>query len=137
MNFQNLRKYKFIFAFISVWLFALFIFFQFHQQILAPLLSFSKTLHSWGVFGFLFLIFLIFCASFPPIVGYGTLLFLCGFMYGFPLGLIPAFIGAMLGSTTCFVLTRKYFYQRAQKVQKNIYFSFIPVILNSWRLFKL
>lgn len=51
---------------------------------------------------------LIFIASFPPIPGYGTLSVLCGFIYGFPFGIIPPFIGGVLGSSCCFLLSRRF-----------------------------
>jgi len=53
-------------------------------------------------------ILLLFSLSFPPLFGYGTALYACGFIYGCPLGMIPAYFGPLMGSMTCFYLSRKY-----------------------------
>lgn len=42
-------------------------------------------------------------------MGYSTLAALCGFVYGFPAGMLPAYIGALSGAMTCFFLARKMF----------------------------
>lgn len=54
------------------------------------------------------MIILLMITSFPPLFGYGTLLTLCGFIFRFPLGVIPAYLGGLLGSTACFIVSRKW-----------------------------
>lgn len=50
---------------------------------------------------------LVLC-SFPPILGHGLVLHFCGFVYGFPLGFVPAFLGGVVGAFCCFTVTRKW-----------------------------
>lgn len=64
-------------------------------------------------------IVLIFIASFPPVPGYGTLSVLCGFIYGFPTGFVPPFIGGVLGSSVCFLLSRRYGRNYTRKLLKH------------------
>ena len=42
----------------------------------------------------------------PPLMGYSSSIALCGFFYGFPGGLFPAWCGALAGSCGCFLLAR-------------------------------
>ena len=45
-------------------------------------------------------------------MGYSILLYMAGYIYGFPLGFAPAFIGAFSGGCVCFFLTRKFVFLR-------------------------
>eukprot|EP01137_Pigoraptor_chileana_P025118 Opistho-2@94102 len=58
---------------------------------------------------------LVFASAFPPIVGYGWLLFLCGYALGFPLGIAPAYTGALAGAVACFALSRTLLSGRAER----------------------
>ncbi|KAJ9067156.1 Tlg2-vesicle protein [Entomophthora muscae] len=80
----------------------------YHTPILSHLESLGLYLRKAGTIGMLVPIGLIFITSFPPMPGYGTLSVLCGFIYGFPFGIIPPFIGGVLGSSCCFFLSRRY-----------------------------
>lgn len=42
----------------------------------------------------------------PPLFGYSSSIALCGFFYGFPAGIVPAWGGALAGSCGCFLLAR-------------------------------
>lgn len=54
------------------------------------------------------MVILLFLTCFPPLVGYGTLLYMFGFIYGFPLGFFPAYLGAWSGGVCCFLLARRW-----------------------------
>ncbi|KAF2831006.1 hypothetical protein CC86DRAFT_314093 [Ophiobolus disseminans] len=56
--------------------------------------------------GWVILWFLIFLVSFPPLIGYGTLLTIAGFVYGFPNGWFIAATATVAGSTASFILSR-------------------------------
>ncbi|KAJ3014235.1 hypothetical protein HKX48_005275 [Thoreauomyces humboldtii] len=80
----------------------------FRVQIVQMLTEFADTVRRMGVGGWLLMTFLQFLSCFPPLVGYGTLLYMCGFIFGFPWGWIPAFVGSWLGGVTVFLLSRRY-----------------------------
>lgn len=73
---------------------------------------------SWPTLGPLLLIGLIAVLSFPPLIGYGTSITLCGLAYGTPLdsesshGLLMAWLiasaGCLTGSTLVFLFFRRY-----------------------------
>ncbi|ORZ33116.1 snare associated Golgi protein-domain-containing protein, partial [Catenaria anguillulae PL171] len=65
--------------------------------------------------GTLMCISLLATTAFPPMMGYSTVLYLCGYIYGFPWGWIPSFIGALAGSVLCFYLSRYYLREWAQR----------------------
>eukprot|EP01001_Neometanema_parovale_P008166 NODE_4445_length_1062_cov_124.282215_g4244_i0.p1 GENE.NODE_4445_length_1062_cov_124.282215_g4244_i0~~NODE_4445_length_1062_cov_124.282215_g4244_i0.p1 ORF type:complete len:252 (+),score=22.31 NODE_4445_length_1062_cov_124.282215_g4244_i0:114-869(+) len=74
-----------------------------------PLLSFAEWLADYirakGPLGPLIMAMLVFSTCFPPLPGYGILLKMCGFIYG-PIGFVPAYLGALAGSSSCFLLGR-------------------------------
>ncbi|KAJ1557700.1 Tlg2-vesicle protein, partial [Cladochytrium tenue] len=78
------------------------------QRILGPLVDFCSKIRSLGAVGHLILTALVFLSSFPFLVGYGTLLVLSGFIFGFPSGIIPAYTGAVLGAVACFFIFRRW-----------------------------
>lgn len=51
---------------------------------------------------------MIFATCFPPLIGYGTLLYFCGFVFKFPWGFFPAFIGPFFGAAIGFPMGRKW-----------------------------
>ncbi|KAJ3334396.1 Tlg2-vesicle protein [Blyttiomyces sp. JEL0837] len=67
------------------------------KQIIPVLVDFSDKIKGLGVGGYLIMISLVFVSCFPPLFGYPTFVLLCGFIFGFPLGFIPAYIGAVAG----------------------------------------
>ncbi|KAF2756777.1 hypothetical protein EJ05DRAFT_77334 [Pseudovirgaria hyperparasitica] len=56
--------------------------------------------------GWLILWFLIIIVSFPPMIGYSTLLTISGFVYGFPNGWYIAASATVVGSTIAFIASR-------------------------------
>jgi len=56
--------------------------------------------------GWLILWGLIFVVSFPPLIGYSSLLTIAGFVYGFPNGWFIAASATIVGSTVSFILSR-------------------------------
>ncbi|CAE7002287.1 hypothetical protein P3342_001570 [Pyrenophora teres f. teres] len=56
--------------------------------------------------GWLILWALIFLVSFPPLIGYSSLLTIAGFVYGFPNGWFIAASATIAGSTASFLLSR-------------------------------
>ncbi|KAG2348347.1 Golgi apparatus membrane protein TVP38 [Suillus weaverae] len=62
-------------------------------------------------YGYMLLIVAMVVISFPPFIGYGTLLNLFGFTYGMK-GFIPAAVGTLAGSAIVFVILRMTFGRR-------------------------
>ncbi|KAF2806718.1 uncharacterized protein BDZ99DRAFT_465512 [Mytilinidion resinicola] len=56
--------------------------------------------------GWLILWSMIFVVSFPPLIGYSSLLTIAGFVYGFPNGWFIAASATIVGSTVSFILSR-------------------------------
>ncbi|KAJ3288270.1 hypothetical protein HK104_008252 [Borealophlyctis nickersoniae] len=108
LSFLLTRKWAAAWALVAAFFVAVALFGVFHEQILTALAVFAERIKTWGVWGGLLLAGLLFVTSFPPIPGYGTLLYLCGFVFGFPAGIIPAYLGPLGGGVTCFVVARKW-----------------------------
>lgn len=51
---------------------------------------------------------LVVSSGFPPLMGYSTLLTLCGFIFGSLWGFIPAYLGGLTGALGCFLLYRRW-----------------------------
>ena len=77
----------------------------YHAMILPKFMNFAKSLRGLGGTGYLIMICVLFVFSFPPLVGYGTLIYFCGFVWGFPNGFIPAFFGPWFGMSLSFFLS--------------------------------
>ncbi|KAI9334521.1 hypothetical protein DFJ73DRAFT_38242 [Zopfochytrium polystomum] len=78
------------------------------NKILPPLMAFCASVRAMGATGHLILTALVFISSFPFMIGYGTLLVMSGFIFGFPLGFIPAYLGAVLGAFACLFIFRRW-----------------------------
>ncbi|KAI9253538.1 hypothetical protein BDA99DRAFT_563112 [Phascolomyces articulosus] len=81
-----------------------------------PLMEFIQKvaieLRAKPVIGSFILSILVMATSVPPLLGFTFASSLCGFVYGFPGGIIPAVIGAFLGSMVCFGLIRHFNFAR-------------------------
>ncbi|TPX39215.1 hypothetical protein SeMB42_g06412 [Synchytrium endobioticum] len=92
---------------------ALFIFFttpvgrQFGRTVGTQVTQFGNTIRELGVPGALILVLLLIVTAIPPLFGFGTLLVLCGLAFDFPLGLIPAYTGGLLGALAAYALSRR------------------------------
>ncbi|KAF9920821.1 Tlg2-vesicle protein [Linnemannia zychae] len=58
----------------------------------------------------------LFATSFPPLVGYSSIVTMSGYVYGFVYGFIYAFTGAMAGSIVCFYFCRRWFKGQVRKL---------------------
>ncbi|CAG8479584.1 8303_t:CDS:2 [Paraglomus brasilianum] len=82
------------------------LFFVFEEPIMKALAPLAETVRS-SRYGYFIMGGLIALSSFPPLPGYSALILVCGFIYGFPLGFVPAFAGAVIGAIGSFWLFRK------------------------------
>ncbi|KAF2132700.1 hypothetical protein P153DRAFT_309274 [Dothidotthia symphoricarpi CBS 119687] len=81
------------------------LFMIFNERIFGKLLPVAKRWRDVRG-GWLVLWGLIFTVSFPPLIGYSSLLTIAGFVYGFPNGWFIAASATIVGSTTSFLLSR-------------------------------
>ncbi|CBX95644.1 hypothetical protein IAQ61_004471 [Plenodomus lingam] len=81
------------------------LFLVYNEKIFAKLLPAAKK---WREVpgGWCILWAAIFLVSFPPLIGYGTLLAISGFVYGFPNGWFIAATATVAGSTVSFLISR-------------------------------
>ncbi|KAF2270601.1 hypothetical protein CC78DRAFT_557336 [Lojkania enalia] len=93
----------------SVGGFAIFVlsilFLVYNERIFEALLPFAKKWRDIRA-GWLILWALIFTVSFPPLIGYSSLLTIAGFVYGFPNGWFIAASATVVGSTASFLVSR-------------------------------
>ncbi|KAI8832690.1 snare associated Golgi protein-domain-containing protein [Chytridium lagenaria] len=80
----------------------------FKDKIIPPLMAFCASVRGMGAGGAMIMGLIVFATCFPPMIGYGTSLVLCGFIFGFPGGFLPAYLGAVAGGVLCFVASRKF-----------------------------
>ncbi|CAO2656950.1 Nn.00g057530.m01.CDS01 [Neocucurbitaria sp. VM-36] len=81
------------------------LFLIYNERIFGALLPVAKKWRDITA-GWLILWALIFVVSFPPLIGYSSLLTICGFVYGFPNGWFIAATATVAGSTASFLLSR-------------------------------
>ena len=81
------------------------LFLVYNEKIFGSLLPVAKKWRDIPA-GWLILWVLIFVVSFPPLIGYSSLLTIAGFVYGFPNGWFIAATATVAGSTASFILSR-------------------------------
>ncbi|KAF2253453.1 hypothetical protein BU26DRAFT_477677 [Trematosphaeria pertusa] len=81
------------------------LFLVYNERIFQSLLPVAKKWRDVRA-GWLILWALIFTVSFPPLIGYSSLLTIAGFVYGFPNGWFIAASATVAGSTASFLLSR-------------------------------
>ncbi|KAJ4992168.1 SNARE associated Golgi protein domain-containing protein [Stagonosporopsis vannaccii] len=81
------------------------LFLVYNEAIFSSLLPYAKRWRDVTA-GWLVLWALIFVVSFPPLIGYSSLLTIAGFVYGFPNGWFIAASATVAGSTASFLLSR-------------------------------
>ncbi|KAG0040708.1 Tlg2-vesicle protein, partial [Gryganskiella cystojenkinii] len=99
------------------------VFFTFERQIfewINPAVTYIRN--SSG--GMWVLVAIMFATCIFPLFGYGVVSMVCGYIFGFPKGFLPAFIGDMLGASAGFWLYRYFFHGYIRrKLKDNIEFT--------------
>eukprot|EP01135_Chromosphaera_perkinsii_P001560 Nk52_evm30s207 gene=Nk52_evmTU30s207 len=78
----------------------------YRKDVLHCLQKFTDYVQSTGWIGRCVLGAAIVATSFPPVPFYGWMLIVCGFIYKFPGGVVPAIPAALLGGVICFIGAR-------------------------------
>ncbi|CAO3573714.1 unnamed protein product [Mortierella alpina] len=94
----------FVFAAVGLAIFA-----GFHTKIFEILEAMAAFIQGLGRAGPPIIMLGLFLTSFPPLIGYSSLVTMSGYVYGFGFGLFIAYTSALLGSITCFYLCRRWF----------------------------
>ncbi|KAJ3374047.1 hypothetical protein GGF31_008263 [Allomyces arbusculus] len=105
---RSRRKWKVILAFAAPIIISSIVMYHYRAEIMQQSARFADFVRGHKVVGPLLLTMAIFTTMFPPIMGLSTILYLCGYIYGFPGGFAPAYLGALGGACTCFLLTHSY-----------------------------
>ncbi|CAJ0764540.1 17372_t:CDS:2 [Entrophospora sp. SA101] len=90
----------------------------FRKKIINILDHFSNFLKSMGIIGVIIIFFIIFLTTFPLILGYGTMITLTGFTYGFFIGFLISYLAALFGAVTVFWLSRRWFGKSVRRLLK-------------------
>lgn len=88
----------------------------FHSKIFSVLQALADFIKGLGPLGPLMIMFCLFATSFPPVVGYSSIVTMSGYVYGFVFGFVIAFTGAMAGSIVCFYFCRRWFKAQVRKL---------------------
>ncbi|GJJ78678.1 hypothetical protein EMPS_11037 [Entomortierella parvispora] len=81
----------------------------FHSEIFQFLESLATFLKELGPLGPPVLMACLFVTSFPPMIGYSSIVTMAGYVYGFLFGFAIAFSAALAGSIVCFYFCRRWF----------------------------
>ncbi|GJJ77667.1 hypothetical protein EMPS_10026 [Entomortierella parvispora] len=99
------------------------VFFTFERQIfewIEPAVSFIRNSNA----GMVIMASIMFATCIFPLFGYGVISMVCGYIYGFPKGFLPAFAGDVLGASAGFWLYRLAFHDYIRrKLGNNIEFT--------------
>lgn len=99
-------------ALIPVWIAVIFgvgsilLIAMFRKELIPALTLLTNYVKSMGNSGIAMMTLIVFIPTIPFIPGHYYMVILCGFIFGFPLGLIPSIIGSWIGSIFVFILFR-------------------------------
>ncbi|KAF9904258.1 hypothetical protein EC991_002916 [Linnemannia zychae] len=88
----------------------------FHSRIFSALQALADFIKGLGPLGPLVIMFCLFATSFPPMIGYSSIVTMSGYVYGFVYGFLYAFMGAMAGAIVCFYFCRRWFKAQVRKL---------------------
>src|SRR5436190_1828687 len=92
------------------------IFIIYHKEIILILDKFAHSVKLMGIVGGIIFYSMIFLTTFPLVIGYGTLVTLSGFIFGFGIGFFISYVAALTGAITVFYLSRKWFKKSVGKL---------------------
>ncbi|KFH66918.1 hypothetical protein MVEG_07443 [Podila verticillata NRRL 6337] len=92
----------------------------FHSKIFEALESIATFIKNLGPLGPPVIMTALFIASFPPMVGYSSIVTMSGYVYGFSFGFFIAYTSAFVGAMVCFYCCRRWFKAQARNlINKN------------------
>ncbi|KAK3842463.1 MAG: snare associated Golgi protein-domain-containing protein [Linnemannia gamsii] len=111
------------------------VFFVFERQVfelIEPAVSYIRTSSA----GMWVLASIMAATCIFPLLGYGVVSMICGYIYGMPKGFLPAFVGDLVGASICFWLYRLVFYNYiSRKFGDNVEFKEMSKAVNKDGLF--
>ncbi|KAJ4287226.1 Tlg2-vesicle protein [Kalmusia sp. IMI 367209] len=99
-----IKKALFVVGSLTIFVLSI-LFLVFNERIFHSLLPLAKKWRDVTA-GWIILWVLIFVVSFPPLIGYSSLMTIAGFVYGFPNGWFIAATATVVGSTASFIASR-------------------------------
>ncbi|KAI9006362.1 hypothetical protein DFJ74DRAFT_388653 [Hyaloraphidium curvatum] len=84
---------------------AVFILILFGGEVFPFFVRAANTIRDLGALGMVCMALVIMISALPPMIGYGTLNYVSGFIFGI-WGIIPSYCGALSGAILCWILTR-------------------------------
>lgn len=97
--------FKWLWASLAIGFVAMILFVAFAGQLFPFFVKTADSIRDLGVLGMICMAAIIMLASLPPMIGYGTLNYVSGFIFGLG-GFIPSYLGALSGAALCWVITR-------------------------------
>ncbi|KAF9994560.1 hypothetical protein BGZ80_003233 [Entomortierella chlamydospora] len=81
----------------------------FHSKIFALLEALAGSIKGLGPWGPPVIMLCLFATSFPPVIGYSSVITMAGYVYGFLFGFTIVFLAALSGAIVCFYFCRRWF----------------------------
>ncbi|KAG0275716.1 hypothetical protein BGZ95_008450 [Linnemannia exigua] len=91
----------------------------FHSKIFSALQALADFIKGLGPLGPPVIMICLFATSFPPVIGYSSIVTMSGnvgYVYGFMFGFLIAFTGALAGAIVCFYFCRRWFKAQVRKL---------------------
>ncbi|KAF9950599.1 hypothetical protein BGZ72_007769 [Mortierella alpina] len=88
----------------------------FHSKIFDFLEALASFIKGLGPLGPPVIMLALFATSFPPVIGYSSIVTMSGYVYGFVQGFLIAFSSALIGSIVCFYFCRRWFKAQVRKL---------------------
>ncbi|KAF9965322.1 hypothetical protein BGZ70_005035 [Mortierella alpina] len=88
----------------------------FHSKIFDFLEALASFIKGLGPLGPPVIMLSLFATSFPPMIGYSSVVTMSGYVYGFVQGFLIAFSSALMGAIVCFYFCRRWFKAQVRKL---------------------
>ncbi|KAF9168880.1 hypothetical protein BGX20_011104 [Mortierella sp. AD010] len=88
----------------------------FHSKIFALLEALAGFIKGLGPWGPPVIMLCLFATSFPPVIGYSSVITMAGYVYGFLFGFTIVFLAALSGAIVCFYFCRRWFKPQVRKL---------------------
>ncbi|KAF9359477.1 hypothetical protein BGX26_012212 [Mortierella sp. AD094] len=106
---QNTKPWVFLGLWMAFLALMIGLFVGFHSKIFAFLEALAGFIKGLGQWGPPVIMLCLFATSFPPVIGYSSVITMAGYVYGFLLGFTIVFLSALAGAIVCFYFCRRWY----------------------------